>query len=150
MNEGWLALAVIVATISAMIWIALNRHIIYPERYSAGPSSRRAKFGARRPGRVPPAQPRRSPALAETEPKQRAMVSAGVSGVATPNDDAEIIAMRAVLKLARQYQINETDMLFYSFGVKPGSGKDYKNMRAVLKRVQAEQADSTEAPARPD
>ena len=150
MNEGWLALAVIVATISAMIWIALNRHIIYPERFGAGPSSRRARFDARRPGRAPTAQPRRLPALAETPAKSPAMVSTGVSGVATPTNDAEMVALEAIAKLIAAELITETVALTTVFAVKAGSSKRYKEVQAKLKIAQSRLASSIEAPARSD
>jgi hypothetical protein len=137
MNEGWLALLIILATIGAMIWIGLHRHIIYPERFGAGHPVGHARLVSRRPGRATPA-PRRPLRAAETRPKSTATVSETVSGIATLENDAEMIALRTIAKLIAADLITETVALSTVFAVKAGSSRRYKEVQRKLKIAQAE------------
>jgi hypothetical protein len=142
MNEGLLALLVIVATIGAGVWVALHRDIIYPER--AQPAARsRVRTAKPRPMHRP-AQVARP---AETVAKPAASVSSPVSRIATPESDPEMIALRALAKLIAADLITETAALQTVFDVKAGSSKRYKEVQAKLKAAQAE-LESVGEPAR--
>jgi len=143
MNQGALALGLIVAAIGAVIWVSLHRHVIWPE--TARPAEPRARpRPAARPGRLAHrVRPGRAPAV-ETEPKRPATISEPVSGVATPDDDTEMIAVRTIAKLIAADLVTETVALQTAFGVKPGSSKRYKEVQAKLKMAQAELESPTE------
>jgi hypothetical protein len=132
MNGGALALLLIVATIGAAIWVSLHRNVIWPE--SARPTGPRARLKRKaRPGRA-----------AEIEPKRPATISVPVSGVATPNDDAEMVALRAIAKLIAANLVTETVALQTVFAVKAGSSKRYQDVKTKLKTAQAELESSAE------
>jgi len=135
MNEGLLALIIIVATIGAAIWAAMYRDLIWPTSPS-GPS-RPAGRVVSRPGRMTPA-PRRSPALAETPAKPAAIISEPISAVTTPKNDAETIAIMTIAKLIAAGQVGETAALQTVFAVKPGSSRRYKEVQRKLKIAQEE------------
>ena len=83
MNQGTLAILVILATIGVVIFAATHRELLFPLS-GQGPRVASKRLHSRRPalrvvrgGRV---------ARRETTPKQRETVSAGVSGVAPQQD----------------------------------------------------------------
>jgi hypothetical protein len=114
-----------------MIYIALNRRLIWPERFV---HERPPWASPQRPPRKRP----RSPALAETPAKPAATVSAVVSGIRTLDNDAEMVALRTLAKLIQAELITETVGLQTVFAVKAGSSKRYKEVQAKLKAAQAE------------
>jgi len=139
MNEGLLALILILGTIGAVIWAVMYRDLIWP----TSPNSPRRPAGrvrsrVLRPGRAAPAAPRQRLALVETRAKSTATVSEPVSGVATLENDAEMIALRTLAKLIAANQITETAALQTVFAVRAGSSKRYKEVQAKLKIAQAE------------
>lgn len=141
MNAGILAMLTLLGTVGAGIALVWYRDLIF----GAEPPPRRP--GPRRP---PPSRPRRLTTAhkPETVAKRAATVSAPVSGVAIANNDAEMIALRALAKLIRAEMITETAALETVFAVRAGSSKAYKNVQAKLKQAQSELADIPE-PASP-
>jgi len=135
-NEGILAIIIIVATMGAAVWAVLYRDLIWPTLHNS--TSRPAARVISRPGRAPSAPPRRSPTLAETAPKPSTTISTAVSGVATPNDETEMIAFRVLAKLIAADLVTETAALQAVFDVRAGSSKRYKEVQAKLKAAQAE------------
>ncbi len=131
MNEGWLAIGVILATIGSGVALVVYRDLIFTTGAAA----------PRRPRRSTLRRPQRStarPHAAETPVKQVAMVSPPVSPIATPDSDVEMIAFRAIAKLVRAGLITETLAIEHTFDVKAGSSKAYKTCHANLKRALAE------------
>ena len=95
---------------------------------------------ARRPNYRRVARPAQRPAPAgETKPKRAETVSATVSGIAVPDNDAEMIAIRTVAKLINAGMITETAALETVFAVRAGSSRRYRAVQAKLKLAQAEQ-----------
>ena len=129
MNQGLLAILIVAATIGAAAWVAIHRDVIYP------PTTRPATRPRVRAGPLRISGPTRRP---ETEQKPHTIVSSPVSGVATPNDDPEMIAVRALAKLIAAQLVTETAALETVFSVKAGSSKAYKSVQAKLKAAQAE------------
>jgi hypothetical protein len=68
-----------------------------------------------------------------------------VSGIATPNDDPEMVAFRVLAKLIAARLVTETAALETAFDVRAGSSKAYKTVQAKLKAAQVE-AESSSAP----
>jgi hypothetical protein len=128
-NEGLLAILVVVATIGAAIWVAIHRDVIYPQspRPAARPRVRSAMLRSSGPARRP-----------ETGPKRVATVSLPVSGIATPQVEPETIAFQVLAKLIKAGLVTETAALETAFEVKAGSSKAYKSVQAKLKAAQAE------------
>ena len=123
MNEGWLAIGVILATIGSGVALVWYRDLIFTT------------------GAAAPRRPRRSttrPRAAETPVKQAEVVSNAVSVIAAPENDIEMIAFRALAKLIRAGAVNETVAIETVFDVKAGSSKAYKMCHANLKRALAE------------
>lgn len=143
MNEGTLAILIIVATIGAGIAVVAYRDLIFST--GAPPPRRRRPAQLRRP---PVARPRVSPAPArsETAPKPAAIVSVPVSPTAMPDSDPETIAFQVLAKLIRAGVVNETVALEHAFGVRAGSSKAYTTVRAKLKMALAELA-MTDSPS---
>lgn len=127
MNPAILVFVTIAATIGAAIWVALHRHVIYPDRYTTP---------------APPARSRRRVPLStrqrEIAVKPAAIISAPVSSVATPNIDAETVAIQTIAKLIAAGKITETAALETVFNVKAGSSRRYKEVQAKLKTAQSE------------
>lgn len=136
MNEGLLAILIVLATIGAAIWVAIHRDVIYP---TPRPANRpRVRVAALRSS---------GPARPETRTEKAATVSAPVSSAATPESDPEMIAVRVLAKLVAVKLVTETEALENAFDVKAGSSKRYKEVQAKLKVAQAE-AESIRAPLR--
>jgi hypothetical protein len=135
MNEGTLAIMIIVATIGVGIVAVMYRDLIFPT--GAPPSRQRRPAQLRR---LPAARPRVSPALArsETAPKSTEAVSVPVSPIATPDSDPETIAFQVLAKLVHAGVVTETMALEHAFGVRAGSSKAYTTVRAKLKTALAE------------
>lgn len=127
MNEGWLAIGVILATIGSAVALVWYRDLIFTTNAPA-PRQRR------------PAQLRRrsAPRAAETGAKQAAIVSHAVSSIAAPENDIEMIAFRALAKLVRAGMVNETVAIETVFDVKAGSSKAYKAAQSRLKQALVE------------
>lgn len=127
-NEGLLAILIVIATISAAIWVAIHRDVIYPPtpRPATRPRVRVARM------RGPPA---RRP---ETVPEKPATVSTQVSGVAMQNGDPEMIAFHVLAKLIAARLVTETAALETAFDVRAGSSKAYRAVQAKLKAAQVE------------
>lgn len=132
MNEGVVLLLTIIATAGSGLTVLWYRDLIWPERFPPAEPQRRP--GPRRP----PAARQRRPPAGETKPKPAATVSPAVSGVATPDNDAEMVALRAVAMLIQAGMITETAALETVFAVRAGSSKAYKNVQAKLKQAQSE------------
>jgi hypothetical protein len=131
MNEGWLAIGVILATIGSGVALVVYRDLIFTTGAAA----------PRRPRRSTPRRPQRStarPRAAETPVKQAEVVSTVVSVIAAPENDIEMIAFRALAKLVRAGAVNETVAIETVFDVKAGSSKAYKAAQSNLKRALAE------------
>jgi len=131
MNEGWLAIGVILATIGSGIALVWYRDLIFttgaaPERRPRRPTPRR------------PAGQRRPAPRTEIEAKPAAIVSSDVSVIATPESDAEMIAFRALAKLIRAGAVNETVAIETAFDVHAGSSKAYKAAQAKMKKALAD------------
>lgn len=131
MNEGWLAIGVILATIGSAVALVVYRDLIFTT--GAAPPRRPRSSTPRRP----PAR-RRSAPRTETPVKRVAMVSPPISAIATLDLDTEMIAFRAIAKLVRAGVITETLAIEHTFDVKAGSSKAYKACHANLKRALAE------------
>lgn len=131
MNEGWLAIGVILATIGSGVALVWYRDLIFTTGAAAPRRPRRST--PRRPAR-PPTRPRK----VETPAKQAEAVSNAVSVIAAPENDIEMIAFRALAKLIRAGAVNETIAIETVFDVKAGSSKAYKACQANLKRALAE------------
>jgi hypothetical protein len=127
MNEGWLAIGVLVATIGSGIALVWYRDLIFTTG-AAAPRRRRPTQ------RRPVARPRAT----EIPAKRVAMVSPPISPIATLDSDNEMIAFRAIAKLVRAGLITETLAIEHTFDVKAGSSKAYKTCHANLKRALAE------------
>jgi len=76
-----------------------------------------------------------SVSAAETERNETETHFDAVSGVATPNNDAETVSFRVLAKLIQAKHVTETEALETVFGVKAGSSKAYQEARAKLKRA---------------
>lgn len=128
MNEGWLAIGVILATIGSGIVLVWYRDLIFTTGAAA----------PRRPRRSTPRRPQRStarPRAAETPAKQAELVSTAISVIAAPENDIEMIAFRALAKLVRAGMVNETVAIETVFDVKAGSSKAYKAAQSKLKKA---------------
>jgi hypothetical protein len=128
MNEGWLAIGVILATIGSGVALVWYRDLIFTTGAAA----------PRRPRQVAPrrrARPATRPRQVETPAKRVAMVSPPVSPIATLDSDTEMIVFRAIAKLVRAGVITETLAIEHAFDVKAGSSKAYKACHANLKRA---------------
>jgi hypothetical protein len=132
MNEGIVLLLTVLGTAGAGLTVLWYRDLIWPEHFP--PAKQQRRPGPRRP----PAARARQVTPAETEPKPAATVSPAVSGIATPDNDAEMVALRAVAVLIQANMITETAALETLFCVKPGSSKRYKAIHAKLKQAQSE------------
>jgi hypothetical protein len=132
MNEGWLAICVILATIGSGIALVWYRDLIFTTGAAAPRRPRRST--PRRPAR-PPARP--APRV-ETPAKQAEAVSYAVSSIAAPENDIEMIAFRALAKLVRAGMVNETVAIETVFDVKAGSSKAYKAAQSKLKQALVE------------
>lgn len=128
MNEGWLAIGVILATIGSGVVLVWYRDLIFSPGAAAPRRSRRQV--KRRPGR---AAARSS--TTETPAKPAETASEAVSVVAIENDSMEMIAFLVLAKLIRARDITETVALEHAFDVKAGSSKAYKAAQAKLKRA---------------
>jgi len=131
MNEGWLAIGVILATIGSGIALVWYRDLIFTTGAAA----------PRRPRRSTPRRPGRStarPRQVETPVKQAEVVSNAVSVIAAPENDIEMIAFRALAKLVRAGMVNETVAIETVFDVKAGSSKAYKAAQSKLKQALVE------------
>jgi len=127
MNEGWLAIGVILATIGSGVALVWYRDLIFTTGSAAPRQPRRST--PRRPGRV-----QRS----ETVAKPAKIVSSAISVIAAPENDIEMIAFRALAKLIRAGAVNETVAIETAFDVHAGSSKAYKAAQAKMKRALAE------------
>ena len=129
MNEGTLAILVIIATIGAGVVVVAYRDLIF-------------STGAPPPRERRPAQLRRPPAgrPSETPAKPAEAISVPISPIATPESDPEMIAFQALAKLVRAGVVTETIALEHAFGVRAGSSKAYTTVRAKLKVALAELA----------
>lgn len=132
MNPGTLAILTLLGTIGVGVTVVWYRDLIWPEHFPQAKPQRRT--GPRRP----PAGRARQVKPAETAPKPAETVSPAVSGIATPDNDAEMVALRAVAVLIKANMITETAALETLFCVKPGSSKRYKAIHAKLKQAQSE------------
>lgn len=135
MNQGTLAILVILATIGVAIFAATHRDLLFPA------SNQRSRVpGKHLHSRQPALRVVRgsSSARPETTPKQHETVSTGVSGVATSQEDPETIALRTIAKLVAEDLLTETKALETVFNVKAGSSKEYKRVHAKLKSIQAQ------------
>lgn len=128
MNEGWLAIGVIVATIGSAIALVWYRDLIFTTGAAA----------PRRPRRPTPRRPAGRPRQVETAPKQAEVVSNAISVIAAPENDIEMIAFRALAKLVRAGDVTETTALEHAFDVNAGSSKAYKAAQKKLKIALAE------------
>jgi len=128
MNEGWLAIGVILATIGSGIALVWYRDLIFTTGAAA----------PRRPRRPTPRRPATRPRQIETPVKQAEVVSDAVSVITAPESEIEMIAFRALAKLVRAGDVTETTALEHAFDVKAGSSKAYKAVQAKLKTALAE------------
>ena len=126
MNEGWLAIGVILATIGSGIALVWYRDLIFTTGAAAPRRQRRPT-----PRRPAAARPRAS--QSETVAKPSEVVSNAISVIAAPENDIEMIAFRALAKLVRAGAVNETVAIETAFDVKAGSSKAYKAAQAKLK-----------------
>lgn len=126
MNEGVLAILVIVGTIGAGVVLVMYRDLIFTGAAAPPPRQRR------------PAQLRRPPARSETVAKPAAIVSIDVSPTAIDNNDPEMIAFRAIAKLVYAGVVTETVAIERAFDVRAGSSKAYKAAQSKLKSALAE------------
>lgn len=144
MGSGILAIVVVLATIGAIVFVSLHRGAIPPAAPAAPASGQRpAAPAARRAARPAPAHRPARRAAGETPAKSDATVSAPVSGYVMQDNDAEMVAIRALAKLIQAELITETMALSTVFNVKPGSSKRYKEVHEKLKTAQAELGEST-------
>lgn len=128
MNEGWLAIGVILATIGSGIALVWYRDLIFTTGAAA----------PRRPRRSTPRRPPPRPRQVETPAKQAEAVSRAVSVIGAPENDIEMIAFRALAKLVRAGMVNETVAIETVFDVKAGSSKAYKAAQSKLKQALVE------------
>lgn len=135
MNEGTLAILVIIATIGAGVVVVMYRDLIFST--PAPPPRQRRPAQLRRPPAARPSTPALAPAT-EIVAKPAAIVSSGVSGIATPESDPEMISARTLAKLIRAGAVNETVAIETAFDVRAGSSKAYKAAQAKLKIALAE------------
>jgi len=143
MYTGYLAIGVLVATIGAIVWIALHRRVIFGDAESQ--VQKPVRLGPTRAPRKTPARSRPpAVAAAETPAKQLAMVSSDVSGATMPDSDPEMVSIRTIAKLVAADLTKETSALETVFEVKAGGGKRYKEVQAKLKEVLKELADQAE------
>jgi len=129
MNEGWLAIGVILATIGSGVALVWYRDLIFTTGAAAPRRPRRST--ARRPAAARPRQ-------VETPAKPAEVVSNAISVIAAPDNDIEMIAFRALAKLVRAGVVGETVAIETAFDVKAGNGKSYKAAQSNLKRALAE------------
>lgn len=129
MNEGWLAIGVILATIGSGVALVWYRDLIFTTGAAAPRRPRRST--ARRPAAARPKAPRQ----AETPAKPAEVVSSAISVIAAPENDIEMIAFRALAKLVRAGAVNETIAIETVFDVHAGSSKAYKAAQANLKKA---------------
>lgn len=132
MNEGWLAIGVILATIGSAVALVWYRDLIFTTGAAAPRRPRRST--TRRPAAARP----RAPRQAETPAKPVEVVSNAISVIAAPENDIEMIAFRALAKLVRAGVVGETVAIETAFDVKAGNGKNYKAAQLNLKRALAE------------
>lgn len=128
MNEGWLAIGVILATIGSGVALVWYRDLIFTT--GAAAPRRPRQVAGRRPNR--PAVRRRP---IETPAKPAAVVSPAISVITAPENDPEMIAFRALAKLVRAGAVNETIAIETVFDVKAGSSKAYKAAQSKLKKA---------------
>lgn len=128
MNEGWLAIGVILATIGSGVALVWYRDLIFTTGAAA---PRRPRQGAPRRRARPAARLRQI----ETTAKPAAIVSQAVAVIAAPENDVEMIAFRALAKLVRAGVVTETQAIEHAFDCKAGSSKAYKSAQANLKRA---------------
>lgn len=131
MNEGWLAIGVILATIGSGVALVVYRDLIFTTGAAA----------PRRPRRPTPRRPAATRARApqsETVAKPSEVVSKAISVIAAPENDIEMIAFRALAKLVRAKVCTETEALEHAFDVSAGSSKAYKAVQAKLKTALAD------------
>jgi hypothetical protein len=129
MNEGWLAIGVILATIGSAVALVWYRDLIFTTGAAAPRRPRRST--PRRPAAARP----RAPRQAETPAKPAEVVSTAISVIAAPENDIEMIAFRALAKLIRAGAVNETVAIETVFDVKAGSSKAYKTAQSNLKKA---------------
>jgi len=132
MNEGWLAIGVILATIGSAVALVWYRDLIFTTGAAAPRRPRRST--PRRPAAARP----RAPRQVETPAKPAEVVSNAISVIAAPENDIEMIAFRALAKLVRAGDVTETTALEHAFDVSAGSSKAYKAVQAKLKIALAE------------
>lgn len=89
-----------------------------------------------------PVESARSPA--ETEPKTDEIISDEISGIETPDIDAEMISISTILKLVSHQLVTETDAMRAVFGVRPGGSKEYKRLAAKLKAAKNQSSDASQ------
>ena len=128
MNEGWLAIGVILATIGSGIALVWYRDLIFTTGAAA----------PRRPRRPTSRRSATRPRQVETPAKPAEAVSNAVSVIAAPENDIEMIAFRALAKLVRAKVCTETEALEHAFDVSAGSSKAYKAVQSKLKIALAE------------
>lgn len=128
MNEGWLAIGVILATIGSGITLVVYRDLIFT---TGAPPPRQGRRTMRRPAYSRPSAPRQ----VETPAKPAEAVSCAVSVIAAPENDIEMIAFRALAKLVRAGVVTETLAIEHAFDVKAGSSKAYKAAQVSLKKA---------------
>lgn len=126
--EGLLLLLTVIGTAGAGLTVVWYRDLIWPEHFPRSPAPRRPA-----PRRVV-----RGPAAGETKPKPAEAVSPTVSGVATPQTDAETVSFRTLAKLVKAGVVTETVALESACEVKAGSSKAYMAAREKLKAALAE------------
>jgi len=132
-NEGTLAIFVVLAVIGAAAWAAWHRDIAYPVQ-----APRQVLAAPTRSGRRVGAVARRRARRVSLPPKRAEAVSTPVSGSRVPHVDPETVAFQLFAKLVRAGAITETALLEHAFGVKAGSSKAYKAAHAKLKAALAE------------
>lgn len=123
MNEGWLAIGVILATIGSGVALVWYRDLIFTTGAAA----------PRRPRRSTPRRPAATRPRTEIEAKPSEVVSNAISVIAAPENDIEMIAFRALAKLIRAGAVNETVAIETVFDVRAGSSKAYRAAQAKLK-----------------
>lgn len=128
MNEGWLAMALVLSTIAVGVYASMRPDLFFPARH---PSAQR------RPGPARHSPARRRLAPPARKPTEIAKpVSPDISGAAMPNSEHETIALETLAILVSADLVGETDGLKALFGAKAGSSKKYKAIHARFKEIQ--------------
>lgn len=135
MNEGTLAIVVIIATIGVAIFAATHRELLFPSSDQHPRVTQKPLQGRRPELRVVRGG---TSARRETRAKRAEAVSGAVSGIAKPQSDPEMIALLTIAKLVAHDLVTETKALETVFSVRAGSSKEYKRVQARFKIAQSE------------